>query len=167
MISSASSGFPKNSARGGMPKGGLPESLEAAIEAIDSAVREEPDRPEADQLKAVADALGLRYLTGSANLAVSRWVAGMKRIFIGIAAALAVISTVCAQVPSPGTPQPQWPPATYPDPYSYRFVAPTPEDAYRQGLINRWQLEQLEGPTPQALQGPSPNGSRGGRGGGS
>jgi hypothetical protein len=91
-------------------------------------------------------------------------VAGMKRMFIGIAAATAVISPVCAQVASLGTPQPQWPPArypaTYPDPYSYRFVAPTPEDAYRQGLINRWELEQLEGPTPQALQGPSPDGSR-------
>ena len=88
----------------------------------------------------------------------------MKRIFIGIVAAmtLAVIDPVRAQVG-----QPQWPLATYPDPYSYRFVAPTPEDAYRQGLINRWQLEQLEGPTPQALQGPSPNGSRGGKGGGS
>ena len=38
-------------------EGGLPESLEAAIEAIDCAVREVPDKPEADQLKAVADAL--------------------------------------------------------------------------------------------------------------
>jgi phage-related minor tail protein len=38
-------------------EGGLPESLEAAIEAIDSAVRELPDTPETDQLKAVADAL--------------------------------------------------------------------------------------------------------------
>ena len=40
-----------------MKEGGLPESLEAAIEAINSAVREVPDMPEADQLKAVADAL--------------------------------------------------------------------------------------------------------------
>jgi hypothetical protein len=38
-------------------EGGLPEVLEAAIEAIDSAVSEVPDRPEADQLNAVADAL--------------------------------------------------------------------------------------------------------------
>ena len=38
-------------------KGGLPEALEAAIEAIDSAVSEMPDKPEADQLNAVADAL--------------------------------------------------------------------------------------------------------------
>ena len=38
-------------------EGGLPEALEAAIEAIDSAVREVPDKPEADQLNAVADAL--------------------------------------------------------------------------------------------------------------
>ena len=82
----------------------------------------------------------------------------MKWIFIGIAAAvtLAVIDPVNAQTP---VGQAQWP-ATYPDPYSYRLVAPTPEDAYRRGLINRWQLEQLEGPTPQALQGPSVDGSR-------
>ena len=84
----------------------------------------------------------------------------MKRILTGIAAAIIVISPVCAQLLSPGTPQPQWPSATYPDPYSYRLVAPTPEDAYRRGLINRWQLEQLEGPTPQALQGPSVDGSK-------
>ena len=84
----------------------------------------------------------------------------MKHLLVGIAAAmaLAVISPVRAQAP---VGPPQWPPATYPDPYRYRFVAPTPEDAYRQGLINRWELEQLEGPTPQALQGPSANGGRG------
>jgi hypothetical protein len=38
-------------------EGGLPEALEAAIEAIDSAVGEVTDKPEADQLNAVADAL--------------------------------------------------------------------------------------------------------------
>ena len=38
-------------------EGGLAKSLEAAIEAIDSAVREVADKPEADQLNAVADAL--------------------------------------------------------------------------------------------------------------
>lgn len=36
---------------------GLRESLEAAIEVIDSATREAPDKPESDQLNAVADAL--------------------------------------------------------------------------------------------------------------
>jgi hypothetical protein len=36
----------------------------------------------------------------------------------------------------------------------------TPNDAYKEGLINRWELERWEGPTPQALQGPSPDGSR-------
>src|SRR5258708_20975697 len=72
---------------------------------------------------------------------------------------LAVIDPVAGQAPMG---QPQWPPVSYPDPYHYRFVAPTPDDAYRQGLINRWELEQLQGPTPPALQGPSPNGSRGG-----
>jgi hypothetical protein len=73
----------------------------------------------------------------------------MKHLLIGITAAIAAISPVWAQAP------------VYPDPYSYRFVAPTPEDAYREGLINRWQLEQITGPTSQALQGPSPNGYRG------
>jgi hypothetical protein len=38
-------------------EGGLPEALESAIEAIDTAVREEPDAPEAEQLNAVAEAL--------------------------------------------------------------------------------------------------------------
>ena len=33
-----------------------------------------------------------------------------------------------------------------------------PWDAYRQGLVNRWELEQLQGPVPQALQGPSRTG---------
>jgi hypothetical protein len=49
----------------------------------------------------------------------------------------------------------------------YPFPAPTPRDAYREGLINRWKLEQLEGPLPAAMQGPSPDGTRGGDGGGS
>ncbi|HJU17774.1 MAG TPA: hypothetical protein VJ770_15065 [Stellaceae bacterium] len=40
-----------------MKEGGLQESLETAIEAIDSAVREAPGNPENDQLSAVADAL--------------------------------------------------------------------------------------------------------------
>jgi hypothetical protein len=38
-------------------EGMLPEALESAIEAIDTAVREEPGTPEADQLNAVAEAL--------------------------------------------------------------------------------------------------------------
>ena len=75
----------------------------------------------------------------------------MKHGLIGIA--IAVIAAIFS---------PHWAKAQpYPDPYSYRFVAPTPEDAYRQHLINRWELEQLTGPTPQALQGPSANGNTG------
>ena len=88
----------------------------------------------------------------------------MQHISIGIPLALtvAVINPVRAQAPLP-----TWPPA-----YSagasqaYPFAALPPWDAYRQGFINRWELEQLQGPIPQALQGPTPNG-RGGSGGGS
>ena len=79
-----------------------------------------------------------------------------------------IISPVRAQVPQLAAVPPQGPAATY---YGYGnvyqpypFPAPTPEDAYRDGTINRWQLEQLTGPLPSALQGPTPNG-RGGDGG--
>ena len=76
---------------------------------------------------------------------------------VGFAAAatIAVTGSVWAQAPGP------WPPAAYAAP-RYPFPAPTPEDAYRQGLINRLELERLAGPMPQALQGPSVDGSRGG-----
>lgn len=84
----------------------------------------------------------MRHLLGGAALAIT----------------LAVIGPVRAQAPFPAAPQPQWPPAASPGPYRYGFNAATPRDAYREGLINRWELEQLEGPTPQALQGPSPDG---------
>ena len=79
-----------------------------------------------------------------------------------------VISPVQAQILSPAAASPQAPPAAYyGGPYQpYPILAPTPRDAYRDGTINRWQLEQLEGPLPQALQGPSPDGNRGGDGGG-
>ena len=87
----------------------------------------------------------------------------MKHLLIGITAAITVaaIGQVWAQAPSPGTQQLQWArPAPYP------FNAPTPRDAYRQGLINRWELEQLVGPEPQALQGPPVDGDRGDTDGG-
>lgn len=90
----------------------------------------------------------------------------MRRLLIGIAVAvtLAGIGPVRAQAPMG---QPQWPPAANPGPYQhYPFPAATPRDAYRQGLINRWELEQFEGPTPQALQGPSPDGKSSAPGGG-
>src|SRR5438309_1109688 len=84
------------------------------------------------------------------------------------AIAVAVIGPVRAQVPPTAIVPPQPPPAAY---YGYGnayqpypFPAPTPEDAYRDGLINRWQYEQLAGPLPSAMQGPSPEG-RGGDGG--
>ena len=84
------------------------------------------------------------------------------------AAAVSIVNPVRAQAPWPAAGPPQWP---WPQAASagagaqpYPFSAPTPWDAYRQGLINRWELERYEGPTPQALQGPSPDG--GNQGGG-
>ena len=79
----------------------------------------------------------------------------MRPLFLpGAVAVFAVISPVWAQVPYSAAP-------AYPGPSAWRAAAPTPDDAYRQGLLNRWQLEQIEGPLPQALQGPSPNGTKG------
>ena len=85
----------------------------------------------------------------------------MRRFLISIAAiaVLAIIKPVVAQQAPPPVPaQPQWPAAGYV--YPYRINAATPMDAYRQGLITRWELERLEGPMPQALQGPSVDGSK-------
>ncbi len=85
----------------------------------------------------------------------------MKHPFAAtIAVAFIIVTSSAALAEMPALLSAQWSGTPYPDPYRYRFVAPTPEDAYRQGLINRWELEQLEGPMPQALQGPSPNGDR-------
>jgi hypothetical protein len=92
----------------------------------------------------------------------------LLRVTLAVTAAT-IISPVRAQIAPQIAAVPQWPPAAnygYGNVYQpYPFPAPTPEDAYRDGTINRWQLEQLVGPTPPALQGPSPNG-RGGDGGG-
>src|SRR3954453_4078374 len=90
----------------------------------------------------------------------------LMRVTLAMTAAI-IISPVRAQTPSLAAVPPQGPPAAY---YGsayqpYPFPAPTPRDAYRDGTINRWQLEQLEGQLPQALQGPSPDGNRGGDGG--
>ena len=94
----------------------------------------------------------------------------MRRSLIAVTLAGAVASIVAparAQAPSPAlAPQWPWPQQAYvgtnqPAPL---LNAPTAGDAYKQGLINRWELERLEGPTPQAMQGPSPDG--GNQGGG-
>ena len=89
----------------------------------------------------------------------------MRHFLIGIAAAVTAataISPARAQVPSQAAASLQWPwpqTASSGNPYQpYPFPAITPGDAYKQGLINRWELERWEGPTPQALQGPSPDG---------
>jgi hypothetical protein len=91
------------------------------------------------------------------------------RVTLAVAAAALVgISPVRAQLRSPVPVPPQWPAAPYSGSsyQGYWLSAPTPRDAYRDGTINRWQLQQLEGPLPQALQGPSVDGNRGGDGGG-
>jgi len=87
------------------------------------------------------------------------------RIALAVTGAL-IIAPVRAQVPQLAAVPPQGPPPAYSGSIyqGYPILAPTPEDAYRDGTINRWQLEQLTGPLPQALQGPTPNG-RGGDGG--
>ena len=89
----------------------------------------------------------------------------MKHLLIAVAlAGAAAVGPVQAQAPWPAPGQQQWPP---PPGYAitYPFPSTTPSDAYRQGLINRYELERYEGPRPPALQGPDPNG-RGGSGGG-
>jgi hypothetical protein len=93
----------------------------------------------------------------------------MRHLLSGIAVvitlAIIMIGHVWAQALLPVQPQSSPAPS-----YSYSLNAPshsyplsalTPNDAYKQGLINRWELEQLVGPTPPALQGPSPDGTRG------
>jgi hypothetical protein len=91
----------------------------------------------------------------------------LLRVTLAVTAAT-IISPVRAQTPPQTAALPQWPPAAYSGSsyQPYPLLAPTPRDAYRDGTINRFELEQLEGPLPQALQGPSPDGSRGGDGGG-
>lgn len=84
------------------------------------------------------------------------------------AATVGIISPAQAQIPSaPGAPL-QSPPVAYSGStyQGYPFAAPSPDNAYRDGLVNRWEFEQLAGPMPQALQGPSVDGTRGGDSGG-
>jgi hypothetical protein len=95
----------------------------------------------------------------------------MKQLVMRVALAVtaaAIFSPARAQIPPSAAAPPQWSPAAYFGGayHPYPFPAPTPRDAYRDGLINRWELERFEGPTPPALQGPSPDGNRGGNGGG-
>jgi hypothetical protein len=93
----------------------------------------------------------------------------MRHFLIGVTlavTAVAIIGPARGQAPLPAAAPPQPPPPAYSGGsyQPYPFPALTPWDAYRQGLINRWDLERFEGPTPQALQGPSPDG--GNQGGG-
>ena len=86
-----------------------------------------------------------------------------NHLLIGITAAIAIaaVGHASAQAASPGPQEAQLAPHA-----AYPFNAPTPEDAYRQGLINRWELEQFAGPLPQALRGPPVDGDRGNSDGG-
>lgn len=79
--------------------------------------------------------------------------------FLLVTTAIAGVAfTACAPAQSP-------PYRAQPGPYTPAYYgALTPEDAYRSALIDRWQLEQFAGPTPQALQGPSVNSNRSGVG---
>src|SRR5689334_16316903 len=92
----------------------------------------------------------------------------MKNLFIRAmlaVTAVTIVSPVQAQIASPAAAPAPWPPAAYSgSSFPYQFPAPTPEDAYKEGLINRWNYEQLVGPLPAAMQGPRPDGSRGGGG---
>ena len=93
----------------------------------------------------------------------------MRHLLVHVTLAVTVatvITPVQAQIPSVAVAPPQLPPAGYSgNTYQpYPFPAPTPEDAYRAGLINRRELERLTGPLPQALRGPSVDGTRGGPG---
>ena len=95
----------------------------------------------------------------------------MRHLLMGVMLAVTaaiIVSPVRAQVPQVAAVPPQWPPAAYSGStyQPYPILAPTPRDAYRDGTINRWELERLEGPLPQALQGPPVDGNRGGDGGG-
>jgi hypothetical protein len=89
----------------------------------------------------------------------------LTRVTLAVAAAT-IISSAQAQIVLPAPAPPLWPPGTQSsNSFPYLFPAPTPEDAYREGLINRWKYEQLVGPLPPAMQGPSVDGTRGGDGG--
>jgi hypothetical protein len=90
--------------------------------------------------------------------------------------AVTIVGPVRAQVPAPVAAAPQYPvppslaalpPSGYPTAgfQPSAIQAPTPEDAYRDGTINRWEYERLVGPLPAAFQGPSVDGNRGGDGG--
>lgn len=93
----------------------------------------------------------------------------MKYHLVGgaLAIAIAAVNPAAAQAPQVAVVHPPQPPAAGPGGVvTYPFNDPTPDDAYRDGDINRWELEQYEGPLPQALQGPSADGNRGGDDGG-
>lgn len=81
----------------------------------------------------------------------------MRHSLAGVVVALAIGIVGPAQAQAQLSPAPP----TAPGAYGRQFNALTPDDAYKEGLINRWELERLEGPLPSAFQGPSPNGSRG------
>jgi hypothetical protein len=91
----------------------------------------------------------------------------MRYFLIGVACAVAaagVTNPVRAQVPAAPAVPAQLSQA-YSGIYPYPFPGVTPRDAYREGSVNRWEFERIEGPLPAAMQGPSVDGNRGGDGG--
>ena len=84
----------------------------------------------------------------------------LTRAALAVTAAIIVSPAQAQSYPAPVAPPPP------PSASTSVFPGPTPEDAYRQGLINRWEFEQIAGRLPPALQGPSVDGSKGGSNGG-
>jgi hypothetical protein len=94
----------------------------------------------------------------------------LMRVTLAVAAAT-IVGPVRAQVPPQTAALPPYPPPAYSGGLNPSYAvqnaiqAPTPRDAYRDGTLNRWEYEQIVGPLPPALQGPSVDGTRGGDGG--
>lgn len=85
----------------------------------------------------------------------------MRLVLMGVTLAITAAAAIPAKAQTSFVQSPAYSGSAYP---RLPLPATTPEDAYRDGLISRWQMEQLAGPLPPALQGPPVNGNRGGGG---
>jgi hypothetical protein len=86
----------------------------------------------------------------------------MRRCSSELAIAAILVIPLAAWAQAPPSPVSQSPSITAHPQMSahHRRHHVRPDDA-TSGLLNRMELERIEGPTPQALQGPSPNSSKG------